>query len=327
MAALMRGSRVLFLNLSQRILVARYLSNGDGSSNPIGFIGLGNMGSPMAKNLLDQGYGVVVHDIFPESVDDLRQLGAGVAETPDEVAMKTNKIVTMLPSSPNVIEVYKGIKGLFNSVQDGTLLIDCSTIDPALSKEISEMASEKGATYLDAPVSGGITAAKAGTLTFMVGGKEEGFEQAKDVLMSMGKNVIHTGPNGTGQAAKICNNMLLAVSMIGTAEAMNLGIRLGLDAEMIAKIINSSSGRCWSSEVYNPVPGVLEDVPSSNNYQGGFMTALMTKDLGLAQNASSSTMTATPMGSLAHQIYRIMCIKGYANMDFGSVFKFLRDEK
>ncbi|KAK3731518.1 hypothetical protein QZH41_008537, partial [Actinostola sp. cb2023] len=228
---------------------------------------------------------------------------------------------------PNVLEVYNGDNGILKSVQENTLLVDCSTIDPSIAKEMSDLASTHNAIYLDSPVSGGITAAKAATLTFMVGGQKEAFDQANTILQHMGKNVIHTGSIGTGQAAKICNNMLLAISMIGTSEAMNLGMNLGLDAKMIAKIINSSSGRCWSSDTYNPCPGVIEGVPSSNNYQGGFMTALMTKDLGLAQNASTSTMTATPMGSLAHQIYRIMCNKGYSQLDFGSVFKYLQKEE
>ncbi|MBN3287037.1 3HIDH protein, partial [Polyodon spathula] len=161
----------------------------------------------------------------------------------------------------------------------------------------------------------------------MVGGVEEEFTAVQELLTCMGTNVVYCGEVGTGQAAKICNNMLLAISMIGTAETMNLGIRLGLDPKLLSKILNMSSGRCWSSDTYNPVPGVMEGVPSANNYQGGFGTTLMTKDLGLAQDSATNTKTAIPLGSLSHQIYRVMCARGYAQKDFSSVFQFLREEE
>lgn len=325
MATICRANFVL-RSFARRAVFCRLYSNGGPSQEePIGFIGLGNMGGPMAKNLLDAGHKVLVHDVFPEAVVDLRELGAGTANTPSEVASKTSTIVTMLPSSPNVEEVYCGENGILSAVKPGSLLIDTSTIEPAVAKEVGELVQSKGATFLDSPVSGGVTAAKAGTLTFMVGGKEEAYEKAVKVLQHMGKNVIHTGPSGTGQAAKICNNLLLAVSMIGVSEAMNLAVRLGLEPEMIAQVINTSTGRCWSSDTYNPCPGVIEGVPSSNNYQGGFASQLMVKDLGLAQSAATATTTPTPMGSLAHQIYRIMCSKGYAKLDFSSVFQFLKE--
>ncbi|KAM7436918.1 hypothetical protein ABFA07_013355 [Porites harrisoni] len=325
MATICRGSFVL-RSLVRRAVFCRLYSNGGSSQEePIGFIGLGNMGGPMAKNLLDAGHQVLVHDVMPEAVVDLRELGAATAATPSEVASKTSKIVTMLPSSPHVREVYCGENGILSAVKPGSLLIDTSTIEPAVAKEVGELVQSKGAVFLDAPVSGGVTAAKGGTLTFMVGGEEEAYEQAAKLLQHMGKNVIHTGSSGTGQAAKICNNLLLAVSMIGVSEAINLGIRLGLEPEMIAQVINTSSGRCWSSDTYNPCPGIIEGIPSSNNYQGGFASQLMTKDLGLAQSAATSTQTPTPMGSLAHQIYRIMCNKGYAKLDFSSVFQYLKE--
>ncbi|CAG0882340.1 unnamed protein product [Darwinula stevensoni] len=217
---------------------------------------------------------------------------------------------------------------LRRTVKPGTLLIDSSTIDPGTAKMVAAEAEKKGAMYMDAPVSGGVNAAKAATLTFMVGAKSKGeFEAAKILLSSMGKNIVHCGDVGMGQAAKICNNMLLAISMIGTAETMNLGIRLGLDAKLLASILNSSSGRCWSSEVYNPVPGILENVPSSKDYEGGFGAALMTKDLGLAATAANSTHTPIPLGSLAHQIYRLMLGAGFGGKDFSSVYKFLQQQK
>lgn len=278
----------------------------------------------MARNLLKKGHKLIVFDVTPASVEALKADGATVASSPKDVAAKADLIVTMLPASQHVLEVYTGNAGILRSVHKGSLLIDSSTIDPSVSQIMAEESNKVGATFVDAPVSGGVNAARDALLTFMVGGPEEAFTKAKAVLDKMGKNVVHCGPVGTGQAAKICNNMLLAISMIGTSETMNLGMSLGLDPKLLAKILNMSSGRCWSSEVYNPVPGVLEGVPSSNNYKGGFGTALMTKDLGLAQNAATTTKSPTPLGSLAHQIYRIMTNSGYAGKDFSSAFQFLQ---
>ncbi|XP_068189154.1 3-hydroxyisobutyrate dehydrogenase a isoform X2 [Antennarius striatus] len=295
MAALFRGSRNLLLRRNKHVDLAFVTSRSMASKTPVGFIGLGNMGSPMAKNLLKNGYPVIATDVFPESCKALQDMGAQVVHSPSEVAEKADRIITMLPSSPNVIEVYTGPNGILKKVKKGTLLIDSSTIDPAVSKEMAVAAEKMGAVFMDAPVSGGVGAASLAKLTFM--------------------------------AAKICNNMLLAIGMIGTAETMNLGIRLGLDPKLLAKILNMSSGRCWSSDTYNPVPGVMEGVPSANNYQGGFGTTLMAKDLGLAQNTATNTKTPIPLGSLAHQIFRVMCSRGFANKDFSSVFQFLREEE
>jgi len=292
----------------------------------IGFIGLGNMGHNMGMNLLKSGYNLVVYDVYPEAMEPFKSLGATAVTTPKLVAQQVTKIVTMLPSSPDVKEVYNGENGILRGVQEGSLLLDSSTIDPDVSKEMCKLAAEHKCTYMDAPVSGGVVAAKDGTLTFLVGGKESDFVVAEELLTNMAKNIVHCGGIGTGQAAKICNNMLLAISMIGTSEVMNLGTRLGLDKKMLAHILNISTGRCWSSELYNPCPGVVQGVPSSNDYQGGFGTQLMAKDLGLAQNASTATKSATPMGSLAHQLYRVMCNRGYGKLDFSSVYKFLRED-
>ncbi|KAL8572123.1 hypothetical protein ACOMHN_052920 [Nucella lapillus] len=285
------------------------------------------MGGHMARNLLKKGHSVIVFDLVADSVAALKADGASVAASPKEVASQTDLIVTMLPASPQVMEVYLGSSGILGSVQKGTLLIDSSTIDPSVSQQMAEEAGKLGTTFVDAPVSGGVNAARDGALTFMVGAPEQVFEQVKELLDKMGKNVVHCGPVGTGQAAKICNNMLLAISMIGTAETMNMGMKLGLEPKLLAKVLNSSSGRCWSSELYNPVPGVLEGVPSSNNYQGGFGTALMTKDLGLAQNAATAARCPTPLGSLAHQIYRLMTNGGYAGKDFSSAFHFIQQQQ
>uniref|UniRef100_H0YXI9 3-hydroxyisobutyrate dehydrogenase n=1 Tax=Taeniopygia guttata TaxID=59729 RepID=H0YXI9_TAEGU len=258
------------------------------SKTPVGFIGLGNMGNPMAKNLVKHGYPVIVYDVFPEACKEFQDLGAQVTESPADVAERADRIITMLPSSPHAKEVYTGGNGILKKVKKGSLLIDSSTIDPAVSKELAKAAEKTGAVFMDAPVSGGVGAARAGNLTFMVGGVEQEFNAAKELLTCMGSNVVYCGEVGTGQAAKICNNMLLAISMIGTAETMNLGIRLGLDPKLLAKILNMSSGRCWSSDTYNPVPGVMEGVPSANNYQGGFGTTLMAK--GCFFPLSSSTL-------------------------------------
>ncbi|XP_015811426.3 3-hydroxyisobutyrate dehydrogenase a [Nothobranchius furzeri] len=327
MAALARASRYVFRWNKQVDPTFALSTRSMASKTPVGFVGLGNMGSPMATNLLKNGYPVIATDVFPGSCKEIQDLGAHVVDSPADVADKSDRIITMLPSSPDVIDVFTGPSGILKKVKKGTLLIDSSTIDPAVSKEMSVAAEKMGAVFMDAPVSGGVGAASLAKLTFMVGGPEEEFNAAQELLSCMGANVVYCGQVGTGQAVKLCNNMLLAIGMIGTAETMNLGIRLGLDPKLLAKILNMSSGRCWSSDTYNPVPGVMEGVPSANNYQGGFVTTLMAKDLGLAQNTATSTKTPIPLGSLAHQIYRVMGSRGYANKDFSSVFQFLREEE
>ncbi|XP_062385563.1 3-hydroxyisobutyrate dehydrogenase a [Sardina pilchardus] len=327
MAALFRGSWNSLRRCSKHVHLSLDFSRSMASKTPVGFIGLGNMGTPMARNLLKNGYPVIATDNFPESCKELQDHGAQILDSPADVADKADRIITMLPSSPNVIEVYTGPNGILKRVKKGTLLIDSSTIDPSVSKEMAVAAEKMGAVFMDAPVSGGVGAASLAKLTFMVGGAEEEYNAAQELLTCMGANVVYCGQVGAGQAAKLCNNMLLAIGMIGTAETMNLGIRLGLDPKLLAQILNMSSGRCWSSASYNPVPGVMEGVPSANNYQGGYGTTLMAKDLGLAQSTATSTRTSVPLGSLAHQIYRIMCARGYANKDFSSVFQFLREEE
>lgn len=297
------------------------------SKTPVGFVGLGNMGTPMAQNLLKSGYPVIATDASPESGKNLQDQGAEILDSPADVAVKADCIITMLPSSPNVVEAYTGANGILKKIKKGTLLIDSSTIDPLVAKEMALASEKMGAVFMDAPVSGGVGAASLARLTFMVGGPEQEFTAAKELLGCMGANVLYCGDVGAGQSAKICNNMLLAIGMIGTAETMNLGIRLGLDPKLLTEILNMSSGRCWSCDSYNPVPGVMEAVPSANNYLGGLAAAFMAKDLGLAQNMASSTCSPTPLGSLSHQLYRTMCARGYANKDFSSIFQFLREEE
>ncbi|XP_064471849.1 3-hydroxyisobutyrate dehydrogenase, mitochondrial-like [Ornithodoros turicata] len=295
------------------------------SQVPLGFIGLGNMGSHMAKNLIKAGHRLVVYDVYPEAIEALSKMGAVPVQSPADVAGQCDNIITMLPSSPHVTAVYAGQRGILSNIKSGSLLIDSSTIDPSVSQDMAKLAEAKGATFIDAPVSGGVNAARDGTLTFMVGGKESEGKAAEEVLLCMGKNVIHCGSVGCGQAAKICNNMMLAISMIGCAETMNLGARLGLDPSVLNSILNVSSGKTWPSEVYSPVPGVMPNVPSSNNYNGGFGTALMTKDLGLAQTAATNTNSPTPLGSVSHQIYRLLLSKGLGQKDFSVVYQLIRE--
>jgi len=312
-------------SLSSFIFKRAFHSTKATCSDSIGFIGLGNMGKGMATNLTTKGHSVIAYDVVEESVKALESIGASSAQGIPEVAAKSKKIVTMLPNNAAVETVYGQI---FENIAPGSFLIDSSTVDPGLSKQVHQQALAKGCRFVDAPVSGGINAAAAGTLTFMVGAEtEQDFKTAKELLDLMGSKVTHCGEVGTGGAVKICNNMLLAVSMIGTAEAMNLGVKLGLDPKLLASILGSATGRCWSVDTYNPVPGVLPNVPSSNEYKGGFGTSLMTKDLGLAQDAATRTGSPTPLGSLAHQVYRVMCKAGYAEKDFSSAYMFLQEDK
>ncbi|GLH13814.1 Probable 3-hydroxyisobutyrate dehydrogenase, mitochondrial [Gryllus bimaculatus] len=310
----------------KQVICVHHIYNGAKRfASRIGFIGLGNMGGSMAKNLIVKGHRLSVFDTNPQAVANLVEEGAIALRNPADIAKNVECVITMLPNTSHVLETYQGENGIFQGIKAGTLLIDSSTIDPSVPKQLSSQAKNQGAVFLDAPVSGGVNAAKAGSLTFMVGGQADEFEPAKEILSCMGARAVYCGPSGSGQAAKLCNNMLLAISMIGTAEAMNLGIRLGLQPKLLAEIFNSSTGRCWSSEMYNPVPGTMENVPSANNYEGGFGTNLMVKDLGLAQDAATRTQTPVMLGSLAHQTYRIMSAHGFGNKDFSSVYKYIQE--
>jgi len=252
----------------------------------IAFIGLGHMGAPMAHNLLKAGHELVVFDVVKANVDALRGAGAIAAASAKDCAAQGELVITMLPSSPHVKSVYLEPNGVLAGVSAGVTLIDSSTIDPHTAREVAKRAADHGNPMADAPVSGGTGGAQAGTLTFMVGGEAPVFARIAPVLKHMGKNIVHCGESGTGQVAKICNNMLLGITMIGVAEAMSLGKALGIDAKILAGIINTSSGRCWSSDTYNPYPGVMENVPAARGYSGGFGADLMLKDLGLAADAA-----------------------------------------
>ena len=285
----------------------------------IAFIGLGHMGAPMARNLLKAGHSLVVFDVVQKNVDALTGAGAAAAGSAKDAASKGELVITMLPSSPHVKAVYLGADGVLAGVAKGTTLIDSSTIDPHTAREVSAAAEARGNPMADAPVSGGTGGAEAGTLTFMVGGTSEVFERIAPLLRQMGKNIVHCGASGTGQVAKICNNMILGISMIGVSEAMSLGAALGIDPKVLAGIVNTSSGRCWSSDTYNPYPGVMENVPASRGYTGGFGADLMLKDLGLATDAAKMSKQPVMMGALAQQLYQTLSAQGAGGQDFSAV--------
>ena len=293
----------------------------------IGFLGLGNMGGPMARNLLKAGHRLSVYDLSAAAVAGLVEAGAQPAASPVEIARAgVEAIITMLPAAAQVRQVYLGDDGLLAHVPAGVLLIDSSTIDPMSAREVAAAAARNGNPMVDAPVSGGTVGAAAATLTFMVGGSEAQFQQAQPILSAMGRNIVHCGASGNGQVAKVANNMLLGISMIGVAEAMSLGVALGMDAKVLAGVINSSSGRCWSSEVNNPFPGVLENGPASRGYSGGFGTDLMLKDLGLASDAAKQVRQPVILGALAQQLYQASSLRGQGSLDFSAIIRMYRQE-
>ncbi|MDH0211078.1 3-hydroxyisobutyrate dehydrogenase [Stutzerimonas stutzeri] len=293
----------------------------------IGFIGLGNMGAPMAHNLLKAGHQLSVFDLNAAAVENLVNAGALPVDSPTAIAQgNAELIITMLPAAPHVKSVYLGENGLIASSRAGVMLIDCSTIDPHSAREVAKAAAEHGNPMLDAPVSGGTGGAAAGTLTFMVGGSDADFDRAQPILAAMGKNIVHCGAAGNGQVAKVANNMLLGISMIGVAEAMALGVALGMDAKTLAGVINTSSGRCWSSDTYNPFPGVLDNVPASRGYSGGFGSDLMLKDLGLATEAAKQVRQPVILGALAQQLYQSFSAQGHGGLDFSAIINQYRKD-
>jgi 3-hydroxyisobutyrate dehydrogenase len=292
----------------------------------IGFVGLGHMGAPMARNLLKAGHSLVVYDVVQRNVDELKAAGAGAAQSAARAADAAELVITMLPSSPHVKMVYLGNDGVLAGVAPGVALVDSSTIDPHTAREVAVLAAQHGNPMADAPVSGGTGGAEAGTLTFMVGGDVGVFERIAPVLRHMGKNIVYCGESGTGQVAKICNNLLLGISMIGVSEAMNLGVALGIDAKVLAGIINTSSGRCWSSDTYNPYPGVMENVPAARGYTGGFGADLMLKDLGLAVDAAKLSKQPAMLGALAQQLYQMFSAQGAGGQDFSAIINLYKQK-
>ncbi|MBF7144490.1 MULTISPECIES: 3-hydroxyisobutyrate dehydrogenase [Pseudomonas] len=285
----------------------------------IAFIGLGNMGAPMARNLINAGHSLVLFDLNQSVLGELGQLGAEVAASPRQAAQQAELVITMLPAAAHVRAVFQQEEGVLAGIRAGTPVVDCSTIDPQTARDIHAAAAKQGVDFADAPVSGGTGGAQAGTLTFMVGASPALFATLQPVLAQMGKNIVHCGEVGTGQVAKICNNMLLGISMIAVSEAMALGNALGIDTQVLAGVINSSTGRCWSSETYNPWPGIVATAPASRGYTGGFGAQLMLKDLGLATEAARQAKQPVMMGALAQQLYQAMNLRGDGGLDFSAI--------
>lgn len=299
----------------------------------IAFFGLGNMGAGMAANLLNAGYIVSVYDLVNSQVAALVQKGALGADSPAQAVRDADVIVSMLPAGRHVKQLYFGDQskveteaGICANAKAGVSFIDCSTIEAQDAREISQRLSDLGFSFADAPVSGGVAGATAGTLTFIVGGEKDTVERISPILKAMGKNIFHAGAAGAGQVAKICNNMLLAVLMAGTSEALQLAIDNGIDASVMSEIMKKSSGNNWTLQTYNPCPGVMENVPSSNHYQGGFMVDLMNKDLGLAMATASTHQSVVPMGALAKSLYQLHALNGNGKKDFSSIFQALQQK-
>jgi 3-hydroxyisobutyrate dehydrogenase len=289
----------------------------------IGFIGLGNMGGPMAANLTAAQHRVAGFDVARGALDALAAKGGEAAPTIAAAVSGAELVVTMLPAGPHVREVYLGAGGVLEAAAPGTLLIDCSTIDVETARVVAAEAARRGFDMLDAPVSGGVAGAAGASLTFMVGGSEAGFARALPVLQAMGKTIVHAGPAGSGQAAKICNNMILGVSMIAVSEGFALADRLGLDRQKLFEISSKSSGQCWSMTSYCPVPGLVPTAPSNRDYQPGFTADMMLKDLKLAQAAAGASGAATPMGAAAAAIYQMLANAGLGPKDFSVIFPYI----
>jgi 3-hydroxyisobutyrate dehydrogenase len=287
----------------------------------IAFIGLGNMGGPMALNLVAKGFSVAAFDLSADALAKLQAAGARAASSALDAVQGSSVVISMLPAGKHVQALYLGEQGLFASLPKHTLVIDCSTIAASDARKVADAATAAGLRMLDAPVSGGTAGAVAGTLTFIVGGDANDLAEARPLLEAMGKNIFHAGGNGAGQTAKICNNMLLGILMAGTAEALALGVKNGLDPKVLSDIMSKSSGRNWALELYNPWPGVMETAPASRGYSGGFMSELMLKDLGLAEATALDSHAATPMGALARNLYESHAAEGKGQLDFSSILQ------
>jgi 3-hydroxyisobutyrate dehydrogenase len=287
----------------------------------IAFIGLGNMGGPMAANLVKAGHKVIAFDLVAASRDQAKSDGAGLADSGAAAAKGADVVVTMLPAGKHVLGVWNEV---IPAMTKGALIIDCSTIDVESAKQAHALAAKHGMASIDAPVSGGTGGAKGGTLTFMCGGEQQAFAAAKPVLENMGKKIVHCGAAGAGQAAKICNNMILAVSMIAVSEAFSLGEKLGLSHQALFDVASTSSGQCWALTSYCPVPGPVPTSPANNDYKPGFASALMVKDLTLAQDAAKAAGAATPLGKHAQEIYKAFDATGHGGVDFSGIIQHVR---
>ena len=288
----------------------------------IGFIGLGNMGGPMAANLVRAGHRVTGFDLSAQSCEAAREAGVAIAADAPGAVAEAEVVITMLPAGRHVIEVFGTI---LPAMRDDALVIDCSTIDVDSARKAHEIAAQKNCFSLDAPVSGGVGGAQAATLTFMAGGATEAFAKAEPILLQMGRKAVHCGAAGAGQAAKICNNMILGISMIGVAEAFVLAEKLGLSHQALFDVASTSSGQCWSLTTYCPVPGPVPTSPANNDYKPGFAAGLMVKDLGLAQEAAQTSGATTPLGEHARAIYERFAQAGNEGVDFSGIVRSLRE--
>lgn len=293
----------------------------------IGFIGLGNMGGPMAKNLLKSGHTVHAFDLSQAALDEVVNAGGVAASAAAQACEKADVVISMLPAGKHVQSVYQGEDGLLAQLAGGVLVLDASTIDAGTAREVGSVAAERGIDFMDTPVSGGVAAAQAGTLAFMCGGSTEAFARARPILEAMGngEKIFHAGPAGAGQVAKAANNMLLAIHMIGTCEALSMGAAHGLEPAVLSDIMKASSGNNWSLQVYNPWPDVMPDVPSSKDYQPGFMVDLMVKDLGLANKVADDADIKNTMGKLALSLYQDHQEQGNGQRDFSSILEQIRE--
>ncbi|HUC66841.1 MAG TPA: 3-hydroxyisobutyrate dehydrogenase [Stellaceae bacterium] len=290
----------------------------------IGFIGLGNMGGPMAANLIKAGHAVTGFDLSKPALEALAKAGGKTAASAAAAVGEAELVLTMLPAGPQVRQVYTGAGGLLAAAAKGALLIDSSTIDVETARAVGKAAAAQGFDMLDAPVSGGVGGAAAGTLTFMVGGSEAGFARGLPVLQAMGKTIVHAGPAGNGQAAKICNNMMLGISMIAVSEGFALAEKLGLDWQRLFDISSKSSGQCWAMTNYCPAPGPVPAAPSNRDYQAGFTADMMLKDLKLAQQAAQASGATTPLGAEAAALFQMLVNGGLGPKDFSAIFRMIR---
>jgi 3-hydroxyisobutyrate dehydrogenase len=291
----------------------------------VGFIGLGNMGGPMARNLVKAGHQVKGFDVVGAAIDRAAEGGVARAASAAEAASDVETVITMLPEGRHVRDAYVGGGSILAHAHAGALLIDSSTIDVESARAVAAEAERKGFDMVDAPVSGGVAGATAGTLTFMVGGAPKTFTRAKLILSAMGRNIVHAGGPGNGQAAKMCNNMILGISMIAVCEAFALAEKVGLEAQKLFEVSSTASGQCWSLTTYCPVPGPVPASPANRGYQAGFTAAMMLKDLKLAQAASTSTGAATALGAHAAELYQRYCDAGGAPLDFSGIMRMVAD--
>ncbi len=289
----------------------------------IGFVGLGHMGSHMAQNLVKAGFQVTVFDVVPTAIDALVAKGAKGAKTLADVAKEADVIITMLQTGQQVSDVCLQENGLFNNAKKDVLYIDSSSIDIVTCRDLHSKAEKMNIAMVDAPVSGGTVGAEAATLTFMVGGSEENFKRAQPILEKLGKKIVHAGSAGNGQAAKICNNLILGISMIAVSEGFSLGQKLGLDPKKFFEISSNASGQCWSMTSYCPVPGIIEKAPSNNDYKPGFMAKMMLKDLRLGQHAAESVNADIPLGAVTTELYSLFVNQGNAETDFSGIINLI----